>query len=143
MISKNSKEFPITSELILFENDLIRFSDIDIKDGIIHFFLLINGEDFKEQNKETNKLILNKIGIKLRAVERTISIAKDVFLKITVRSLNKEQDEFYFKKKNSPKKIVEAPISFQDRIKLFSGGKSFSKTYRGLISKPSIRKSLV
>ena len=48
MISKNSKEFPITSELIIFENDLIRFSDIDIKDGIIHFFLLINGEDFKE-----------------------------------------------------------------------------------------------
>ena len=141
MISKNSKEFPITSELILFENDLIRFSDIDIKDGIIHFFLLINGEDFKEQNKETNKLILNKIGIKLRAVERTISIAKDVFLKITVRSLNKEQDEFYFKKKNSPKKIVEAPISFQDRIKLFSGGKSFSKTYRGLISKPNFSKS--
>ena len=142
MISKSSKEFPITSELIIFENDLIRFSDIDIRDGLVYFYLLINGKDYIDQNKVKNKLDLNKIGIKLRAVERIIYITNDTFLKITVRILNKEQDEFYYKRKNSPKKLVEASISFQDRIKLFSGGKSFSKTYRGLISRASLKQSI-
>ena len=134
---------PITSESIIFGNELIRFSDIGIADGIIFFYLIINGEKYTDENEtESNKLILNKIGIKLRPVEMKIFISNNVLINITLRILNKEQDEFYEERKISQKiKIEDFPMSFKDRIKLFSGGKSFQNTYKDLLRKSSIKVS--
>ena len=43
-MTKISKEFPITSELVNFENDLIKLDNINIKNGIVYFFFVINKE---------------------------------------------------------------------------------------------------
>ena len=85
---------------------------------------------------------MNKIGIKSRPLEKVIIIGNNISIKITVRTLNLEQESLYSKRGFSPKrKIVEGPISFIDRIKLFSGGKISSNTYRALVSKNNIRES--
>ena len=76
-------------------------------------------------------------------MEKTINIANNASINISIRILNKEQDEFYEKRKISKVKIEETPIiSFKDRIKLFSGGNSFSNTYKKLVRK-SITQSTI
>ena len=102
--------------------------------------MLINGEKYESQ--ENNKLVLNKIGIKLRPLEKEICIGNNIFIKITLRILNRVQESFYSKRGFSPKrKEVEGPISFLDRIKMFSGGKISSNSYRALVSKEYYRES--
>ena len=37
-ISKPTKEYPLKSETVIFEKDLIKFDNIDINEGLIYFF---------------------------------------------------------------------------------------------------------
>jgi hypothetical protein len=96
---------------------------------------IINGEEYEEKSeKEYNKIVLNKIGIKLRPVEISLLIANDISFKITIRTMNNFHEEFYHKKHLSPRKtaVIQGPISFKDKIKMFSGGSSDSNHFRPL-----------
>ena len=54
----------------------------------------------------------------------SFKIGNNITLKISIRTMNNFQVEnIYEKRKPSPKKnVIEGPISFKDRIKMFSGG---------------------
>ena len=129
------------SESINFENELIYFNDIDIRDGIIYLYFLINGVEYVDQNENPeNKIVLNNIGIKLKPIEKSLLVTNDVSLTLTIRTLNKVQDEFYLKKDYTKRKIEEAPKSFLDRIKMFSGGINDSNNTRKQLSKSTRNK---
>ena len=129
------------SESINFENELIYFNDIDIRDGIIYLYFLINGVEYVDQNENPeNKIVLNNIGIKLKPIEKSLLVTNDVSLTLTIRTLNKVQDEFYLKKDYTKRKIEEAPKSFLDRIKMFSGGINDSNNIRKQLSKSTKNK---
>lgn len=65
--SKLTKEIEMTSELIDFQNELIKFDNTDINDGIIYFFFVINKEVLQQNNSELssyNRLILSEFGLR-------------------------------------------------------------------------------
>ena len=134
-LTKTTKEFKIESEIIDFNSELIRFNNININDGLLYFNLIINGEEYElKTDKEYNKIVLNKIGIKLRPVEISLLIANDISFNITIRTMNNFQEEFYPQKHYSPRKstAVPGPISFKDKIKMFSGGSSDTNNFKPL-----------
>ena len=134
-LTKTTKEFKIESETIDFNSELIRFNNININDGLLYFNLILNGEEYEvKTDKEYNKIVLNKIGIKLRPVEISLLIANDISFNITIRTMNNFQEEFYPQKHYSPRKstAVPGPISFKDKIKMFSGGSSDTNHFKPL-----------
>ena len=63
LLSQATKEIPMTSELIDFENELIRFENIDINDGIVYFFFVVNKSILQENDSDIssyNRLILRR-----------------------------------------------------------------------------------
>ena len=87
--------------------------------------------------------MLNKIGIILDPVEISFLVANDVSFKITIRVINNFQDEYKYQREISPpKNTPEIPISFKDRIKMFSGGSGHDKRYYTMreSTKPSYAK---
>ena len=86
-------------------------------------------------NQENNKIILTKMGIKLKPIEIIVVLANNISSKINIKTSTQKQEEFCIKRDYSPKmKKVEGPMSFQERIKIFSGGKksgeSANKSYK-------------
>ena len=125
MFSKTTKDYQITSEIIEFENELIKFNSINFNQGLLYFYFLVNGKEYEEKNnkeKEYNKILLNKVGIKYKPLNIALLVSNDVSIKITIKTMTNFQDENSYKKvQHSPKNSKEAPISFKDRIKMFSG----------------------
>mgnify|MGYP002624147128 CR=1 FL=1 len=121
---KITKEFPITSEILNFEDYLVKFINVDINSGSIYLYLMINEKEYQENSVSLfHKLILNKIGIKIKPFEISLPV-NDIIFNIKIKTMNKEQDQSISnEKENLPKKdIVERPLTFAERIKMFSGG---------------------
>ena len=98
-MTKISKEFPITSELVNFENDLIKFDNIDINNGIVYFFFVINKVILHETNTDVptyNRLILREVGLRPEPIELTFFIGNYTTFKISFKLSNqienKEED---------------------------------------------------
>ena len=137
LATKITQEFPITSEIINFEEYLVKFINIDINSGSIYLYLIINGEQYKQNsNSLFHILFLNKIGIKINPFELSLPM-NDIIFKITIKTMNKEQDHsLALEKENLPKKeTIDRPLSFAERIKMFSGG------YNSLKNKNAIKVS--
>jgi len=96
LLSKTTKEFPIASELIDFENDLIRFEEININDGIIYFFFVINEVVMQETNTDVptyNRLILNEVGIRKEPIDLSFLVGNYTKFKISIKITNKNNIE--------------------------------------------------
>ena len=78
-----------------------------------------------------NRLVLNEIGIRFEPLELAFPIGSQVIFKISVRTVNKVQD--LSKEKNT--------FTFEEIIKMFSGGKDNLKKNRAIISKNNFRNS--
>lgn len=89
---KLTKEVPVKSELIDFENETIKFIDVDLGDCTIVFFLIINKNEYQEANSKTpnfNRLILNDFGIRQDPFEVSFQVGDFSIFKISVRIMNK------------------------------------------------------
>ena len=130
---KKTDEFPIIYENINFENNLIRFIDVDINDGSIYFYFEINGEQYQDPYSyySYNRLVLNEIGIRFEPLELTFPIGSQVVFTISVRIVNKVQD--LSKEKET--------LTFSERVKIFSGGKDNLENNRAIIYKNTLRES--
>ena len=122
VISKYTKEIPISSQTINFDNELLKFTNIDISNSYINFNSIINGKN----NGENAKLLLSTIGIKRNPIEKSLKSA-DLELKISI-IINKLTDLNQKIDLLPKKKEEEAPKTFQDKRKMFSGGNNISKT---------------
>ena len=98
METKLTKEFSIKSELIDLENEIIKFDNVDIKDGIIYFYFIIDGElihliQGKNEISTNSKIVLSDIGIQPKFNEFTF-IEKDLNeFKISVKIKGNESIE--------------------------------------------------
>ena len=104
-IPKLTKELQINSEKVDFENDLIQFDDIDINDGIIYFYFVIN----KSVLQETNRLFLRDIGEKKDPVELSFFVGNYTTFKISVKIYKGEK----IKEKDNNIKNVALPLLSQ------------------------------
>jgi len=89
---KLTKEVPIKSELIDFESEVIKFSDVDLGDCTIFFSLIINNNEYQESNSKVpnfNRLILNDFGVRQDPFEVSFQVGDFSIFKISVRIMNK------------------------------------------------------
>ena len=89
---KLTKEVPIKSELIDFESEVIKFSDVDLGDCTIFFSLIINNNEYQEANSKVpnfNRLILNDFGVRQDPFEVSFQVGDFSIFKISVRIMNK------------------------------------------------------
>ena len=87
MYSKATKEVTMTSELINFENDLIKFENIDINDGMIYFFFVINKEILQENNSDLssyNRLVLSEVGVRKDPIELSFLVGDYTLFNISI-----------------------------------------------------------
>ena len=112
LIPKLTKELQINSEKVDFENDLIQFDDIDINDGIIYFYFVINKSVLQETNTDTptyNRLFLRDIGEKKDPVELSFFVGNYTTFKISVKIYKGEK----IKEKDNNIKNVALPLLSQ------------------------------
>ena len=86
--SKASKEFPLNSESINFENDTIKFDNIDISKGIIYFFFVINKSVIEEKNTEVptyNRLFLKDVGIREKPIDLFFLVGNYTTFNVTIK----------------------------------------------------------
>ena len=121
----------MTSELIDFENELIRFENIDINDGIVYFFFVVNKSILQENDSDIssyNRLILSEVGIREGPLELSFSVGDYTQFKVTIKiNITKEIKEESNKKNEEVNPIPlsqiidsSAPKSLVDRIRMFS-----------------------
>ena len=87
---------PITSELVIFGNDLIKYDNIDINQGIIYFFFLINKAPIRETNSNIpsyNTLLLRNIGLRSEPIEISFFVGNYTTFKVTLRITNEIKEE--------------------------------------------------
>ena len=130
----------MTSELIDFGNELIKFENIDINDGIIYFFFVINKEVLQENNSDIssyNRLILNEVGIRNVPIELSFMVGDYTKFKVSIKISNiieVKQEETINKRKETfltPKSKISNTTSrgsVADRVRLFSNASSSSNS---------------
>ena len=106
---------------------MIEFNQINVNEGLLYFYFVINGKKYENHNdKKNNKIYLNKIGIKYNT-EMSLFPADDVSFKIAIKIFTDFGKYSYEQRKYSPNKnVLEDNISFKDKIKIFSGGNDFN-----------------
>ena len=111
-MSKITKELQITSEKVDFENELIQFDDIDINDGIIYFFFVINKSVLQEKNTDVptyNRLFLRDFGEKNDPIELSFFVGNYTTFKITIKIFKTKE----IKEKDNSIKNIAIPFLSQ------------------------------
>ena len=127
-ISKPTKEYPLKSETVIFEKDLIKFDNIDINEGLIYFFFVINKAILQESNVPTyNRLILKEVGFRIEPIELSFFVGNYTTFRISLK-LTKQIETIEENKKNieenSPLSLSQildsnSKVSLKDKIKGF------------------------
>ena len=115
ILTKYTKELSVNSDNIEFENELIKFDNINIKDGIIYFFFVINGVALQETNTDVptyNRLILDELGIRPTPVKLSFFVGNYTTFNITIKMDKMEVKEIKDKKGNYETNIPSLNNSF-------------------------------
>ena len=119
----------MTSELIDFGNELIKFENIDINDGIIYFFFVINKEVLQENNSDIssyNRLILSEVGIREGPLELSFSVGDYTQFKVTIKiNITREIKEESNKNKSRSSRSRKSSSSSRSE-----GRSKYSKSYK-------------
>ncbi len=78
----------------------MKFENINIKEGIIYFFFVINGVTIQETNSDAqayNKLILNELGIRPKPIELSFFVGNYTTFRISIK-MNKTENKEETKK---------------------------------------------
>ena len=155
---------PITSELVKFGSDLIKYDNININQGIIYFFFVINKVAIRETNSNIpsyNTLLLKNIGLRPEPIEISFFVGNYTTFKITLKIANniKEENKKINKENKEDKETNESKedeeikdniekksltldkildscshINFNEKINLFSSLKDNRPTKKDCIS---------
>ena len=129
MYSKATKEVTMTSELINFENDLIKFENIDINDGMIYFFFVINKEILQENNSDLssyNRLVLSEVGVRKDPIELSFLVGDYTLFNISIIIKNIIETKEEINYEDNPKCVSQKNVCFRDRLNAFSNDDSNS-----------------
>ena len=101
---------PITSEIVNFGRDLIKFDNIDINQGIIYFFFVINKVALRETNSHIpiyNTLTLRNIGLRPEPIEISFFVGNYTTFKITLIIAEENKKNIINQENIESKKIKE------------------------------------
>ncbi len=124
-IPKITKEIPITSELINYENELIQFDNIDINQGVIYFMFVINKSVLRETNTEIptySRLVLKDFGLTPNPIQISFFVGYYTSFKITLKITNETKNvENKGKKPLHLTNILESFSKFnlKEKIRMF------------------------
>ena len=119
----------MTSELINFENDLIKFENIDINDGMIYFFFVINKEILQENNSDLssyNRLVLSEVGVRKDPIELSFLVGDYTLFNISIIIKNIIETKEEINYEDNPKCVSQKNVCFRDRLNAFSNDDSNS-----------------
>ena len=128
-ISKPTKEYPLKSETVIFEKDLIKFENININEGLIYFFFVINKSILQETNTSVptyNRLILKEVGLRQDPIELSFFVGNYTTFRISLKLTNQLETKEENKDiaDNTPISLNQildsnSKVSLKDKIKGF------------------------
>ena len=138
-MTSKTREF-ILKDKIIFENEIVRFFNVNPYNSSIYIKFEINGKKIDLPNIE--KIILKDIIIKNENKEVNLNILEDVELKMKFKISNKFNKKEIFESfqakmreskvkwnenRNKEVKMLGTAISIKDRVKMFSGEEKAKK----------------
>ena len=133
-ISKISKEFPISSDIVNLFGDIMIFDNININEGLIYFFFTINKAIIQETNTNVptyNRLILKEVGIRPEPIELYFFVGNLTTFKISLKITNHKENNKNINNNLIPLNQIlnsNTPINIKETIKAYSTENNISNS---------------
>ena len=133
-ISKISKEFPISSDIVNLFGDTMIFDNININEGLIYFFFTINKAIIQETNTNVptyNRLILKEVGIRPEPIELYFFVGNLTTFKISLKITNHKENNKNINNNLIPLNQIlnsNTPINIKETIKAYSTENNISNS---------------
>ena len=87
-----SKKFSVISEKTQFNNDIIKFSSVNIIKGIINFYILINSKKIESKDKNKNNfltIVLKEVGANIEKKYKSKLIVNGIKMDFSIHLIYK------------------------------------------------------
>ena len=91
-----SKKFSVISEKTQFNNDIVKFSSVNITTGIINFYILINSKKIKNKDETKNNfltIVLKEVGKNVEKKYKSKLIVNGIKMDFSILLIPKEMKE--------------------------------------------------